>query len=275
MKKILFLALCLLCLIAPAAAYGLYVTCPDSVQVGIPLKCSIDSDFPPGTSFDIVLYQTQYTATQVKSEPLTVQSKDKTLYKIFDTKGLPGGDYKVEVKFLGADEPRLRSDSKTLQLVKIIDRSDELEITSPKTQTLDEALRIEGSVAKGGSEGIQLEVRDPDGGTLLGSQWIGTTSDLRTGDGKFTKKVAVVIPGDYEVSFADAKGYISTVTFTVGSPTPVPTSFVPTTTVVKTVKTTTAVPTPWPTATQSPLSPLAGIGAVLVAGLLAAYVIRK
>nr|WP_321352929.1 hypothetical protein [uncultured Methanoregula sp.] len=275
MKKILLISVFLLCLIGPAAAYGLYVTCPDSVQVGIPLKCSIDSDFPPGTTFNVVLYQTQYTATQINSEPVTVQSKDKTLYKIFDTQGLPGGDYKVEVKFLGADEPRLRSDSKTLQLVKIIDRSDELEITSPKTQTLDEALRIEGSLVKGGGDGIQVEVRDPDGGTLLGSQWIGTTSDLRTGDGKFTKKVAVVIPGDYEVSFADAKGYIGTVTFKVGSPTTVPTSVVPTKTAVKTTKTTTVAATPWPTATQSPLSPLAGIGAILIAGLLAAYVIRK
>nr|WP_319375990.1 hypothetical protein [uncultured Methanoregula sp.] len=275
MKKILLITVFLLCLIGPAAAYGLYVTCPESVQVGIPLKCSIDSDFPPGTTFNVVLYQTQYTATQINSEPVTVQSKDKTLYKIFDTQGLPGGDYKVEVKFLGADEPRLRSDSKTLQLVKIIDRSDELEITSPKTQTLDEALRIEGSLAKGGGDGIQVEVRDPDGGTLLGSQWIGTTSDLRTGDGKFTKKVAVVIPGDYEVSFADAKGYIGTVTFKVGSPTAAPTSVVPTKTVVKTTKTTTVAATPWPTATQSPLSPLAGIGAILIAGLLVAYVIRK
>jgi len=275
MKKILLITVFLLCLIGPAAAYGLYVTCPESVQVGIPLKCSIDSDFPPGTTFNVVLYQTQYTATQINSEPVTVQSKDKTLYKIFDTQGLPGGDYKVEVKFLGADEPRLRSDSKTLQLVKIIDRSDELEITSPKTQTLDEALRIEGSLAKGGGDGIQVEVRDPDGGTLLGSQWIGTTSDLRTGDGKFTKKVAVVIPGDYEVSFADAKGYIGTVTFKVGSPTTAPTSVVPTKTAVKTTKTTTVTATPWPTATQSPLSPLAGIGAILIAGLLAAYVIRK
>jgi len=275
MKKILLITVFLLCLIGPAAAYGLYVTCPDSVQVGIPLKCSIDSDFPPGTTFNVVLYQTQYTATQINSEPVTVQSKDKTLYKIFDTQGLPGGDYKVEVKFLGADEPRLRSDSKTLQLVKIIDRSDELEITSPKTQTLDEALRIEGSLAKGGGDGIQVEVRDPDGGTLLGSQWIGTTSDLRTGDGKFTKKVAVVIPGDYEVSFADAKGYIGTVTFKVGSPTAAPTPVVPTKTAVKTTKTTTVAATPWPTATQSPLSPLAGIGAILIAGLLAAYVIRK
>ncbi|WP_321507748.1 hypothetical protein [uncultured Methanoregula sp.] len=275
MKKFILVVLCLLCIAGPVSAYGLYVTCPDSVQVGLPLKCSIDSDFPPGTSFNVVLYQTQYTATQIQSEPVTVQDKAKTLYKIFDTQGLPGGDYKVEVKFIGADEPRLRSDSITLRLVKIIDRSDELTITSPKSQNIDEALRIEGSLKNGGSDGIQLEVRDPDGGRIFGPQWIGTTSDIRSGDGKFTQKIAVKDAGNYEVSFADSKGFISTATFKVGSPTPVATAVIPTTNVVKTVKTTTAVPTPWPTATQSPLSPFVGIGAVMLAGLLAAYVIRK
>lgn len=275
MKKIIFLALCLLVLIGPVSAYGLYLSCPESVQTGLPLKCSIDSDFPPGTTFSIVLYQTQYTATQIKSESVTVQDKQQTQYRLLDTTGLPGGNYKVEVKFLGADEPRLRSDSKTLQLVEIIDRSDQITITSPMTQNVADALRIEGALTKGGTDGIQLEVRDPDGGKVYGPLWIGTTNDMRTGDGKFAQKVAVTTPGNYEVSFSDSKGYISTVTFRVGTPTAVPTSVVPTTTTVKVTKTATSIPTPWPSATQSPLSPLAGVGAVLAAGLLAAYVIRK
>jgi hypothetical protein len=274
MKKIILILLCLLCIAGPASAYGLYVTCPYSVQVGLPLKCSIDSDFPPGTSFNVVLYLTQYTATQINSVPVTVQENGKTLYKIFDTTGLPGGDYKVEVKFIGADEPRLRSDSKTLQLVKIIDRSDQLTITSPKSQNIEDALRIEGAITKGGSDGVQLEVKDPDNGKVFGPQWIGTTNDLSNGDGKFTQKVSVTSPGDYTVSFADAKGFIATTTFKVVAPTAVPTAVVTTKTAVKTTKTT-AIPTPWPTATQSPLSPLAGIGAVMIAGLLAVLVIRK
>lgn len=275
MKKILLIALCFLVLIGPVSAYGLYLACPESVQVGLPLKCSIDSDFPPGTTFNIVLYQTQYTATQVKSETVTVQEKQQTQYRLLDTTGLPGGNYKVEVKFIGADEPRLRSDSKTLQLVNVIDRSEELTITSPMTQNVADALRIEGAVAKLGSGGVQLEVRDPDGSKIYGPLYIGTTSDIRNDDGKFTQKVPVTMPGNYEVAFSDAKGYISTVTFKVVSPTAAPTAVVPTTTTVKVTKTITTVPTPWPTATQSPLSPLAGIGAVLVAGLLAVCVIRK
>jgi len=275
MKKIILLAVFLLCLAVPASAYQLYLVCPESVQVGLPLKCSIDSNFPPGTTFSIVLYETAFTATKVKTETVTIQENKGTQYRLFDTTGLPGGNYKVEVKFLGADEPRISSDSKTLQLVKIIDRSEDITITSPLSQNLEDALRIEGAITKGGSEGVQLEVTDPDGGRVYGPTYIGTTNDMRTGDGKFTQKITVTIPGEYKVAFSDAKGYIGTVTFNVVSPTPAVTTVVPTTTTKVSKTTVTTKPTPWPTATQSPLSPLAGIGAVMVAGLLAAYVIRK
>jgi len=275
MKKIILLAICLLCIAVPASAYQLYLVCPTSVQVGLPLKCTIDSNFPPGTTFNVVMYQTDFTATQVKTETVTIQEKQGTQYRIFDTSGLPGGNYKVEVKFLGNDEPRLSSDSKSLQLVEIVDRSDLLTITSPKTQDINEALRIEGSIAKAGTDGVQLEVRDPDGGKVYGPQWIGTTNDMRSGDGKFTQKVSVTTPGEYEVSFSDATGFIGTTTFKVVAPTPVTTTVIPTKTTVKVTKTPTAIPTSWPTTTQSPLSPFVGIGAVMIAGLLAVWVIRK
>jgi len=275
MKKIILLAVFLLCLAVPASAYQLYLVCPTSVQVGLPLKCTIDSNFPPGTTFNIVLYETDITATQVKTETVTIQENKGTQYRLFDTTGLPGGNYKVEVKFQGADEPRISSDSKTLQLIEIIDRSDDIAITSPKSQNLEDALRIEGAITKGGSDGVQLEVKDPDGGRVFGPTWIGTTADIRNDDGKFTQKIPVTVPGDYTVDFSDSKGFIGTVTFKVVSPTPVATKAV-TTTAIKVQKTTaTTKPTPWPTATQSPISPLAGIGAVLVAGLLAVYAIRK
>jgi len=275
MKKILFLALCLFCLAGPASAYQLYLVCPTSVQVGLPLKCTIDSNFPPGTTFNIVMYETSLTATKVKTETVTIQENKGTQYRLFDTTGLPGGNYKVEVKFLGADEPRISSDSKTLQLVEIIDRTEDITITSPKTQNLEDALRIEGAITKGGSGGVQVEVKDPDGGRVFGPTYIGTVSDIRNDDGKFTQKVTVTMPGNYEVAFSDAKGYIGTVTFNVVSPTPVLTTVVSTTPVKAAKTTVTTKPTPWPTATQSPLSPLTGIGAVMVAGLLAAFVIRK
>jgi hypothetical protein len=65
MKWILLIALCLVCIVGTASAYGLYLDCPKSVQVGLPLKCSIDSNLPAGNTFNLVLYHSVYTATEV------------------------------------------------------------------------------------------------------------------------------------------------------------------------------------------------------------------
>ncbi|MDP3563974.1 MAG: hypothetical protein Q8R70_05745, partial [Methanoregula sp.] len=269
MKRIILIALCLGCITGTASAYGLYLSCPESIQSGLPLKCSIDADFPAGTSFNIVFYQTQYTSTEVSRQPITIQDNKLTQYKLLDTKGLPGGNYKVEVQYMGADEPRLRSDSKTMQMIKIIDRSSDITITSPMTQNPDEALRIEGSIYKLGNEGVKIEVRGPDGAVAF-DNWIGTKESMQSGAGVFTKQVTVIGTGDYDVMFTDAKGYIGTKTFrVVGPATPAITSVPTTAAVVKTTKAPTTAPTPWPTATQSPMSPITSLISVAGAGLVA------
>ena len=277
MKRILLIALILLCLVGPVSAYGLYLSCPESVQAGVPLKCTVDSDFPPGTTFNLVIYQSMYTATQLRKQAITVQENQKTQYIILDTEGLPGGSYKAEIQYTGADVDRLRSDSVTLQLITIIDRSTSIEITSPVTQNLKDALRIEGSIAKGSNNGVEIEVRGPDG-RIFGPQWIQTKTDIKNDAGIFTQRVDVSGGGEYTVDFSDAKGYIGQKSFTVVAPTTQPTA-VPVTTaeVVRTTRTlATTVPTPWPTTSQpAPLSPLAVIAGLLSAGVLATLAARK
>ena len=125
MKWIILIALCLMCFAGTASAYGVYLSCPESVQVGLPLKCSIDSDFPGGMVLDFVFYRMQDTATEVSRQSFTVQDNKITQYKVFDTTNLPGGNYKVEFQYTGPNVPQLRSDSKTLQLVKLIGSSSE------------------------------------------------------------------------------------------------------------------------------------------------------
>ena len=274
MKRIILLALFLICITGTASAYGLYVNCTESVQVGLPVKCSIDSDFPPGTTFDIVFYQTQYTSTELSRQPLTIQSDKLTQYKFLDTKGLPGGNYKVEVQYTSKGEASLRSDSKTLQFVKLIDRSDELTITSPLTQKPGDALRIEGSIKKLGNDGVKIKVSGPDG--VAFDNWIGSKESVQSGDGVFTKLVTVTGPGEYEVEFTDAKGYIGTAKFLVPAPATQVITAIPTTTaVVKTTKSLTTVPTPWPTATKSPLSPITALMGIAGAGLVAVLVMKR
>jgi hypothetical protein len=273
MKKIILIALCLMCIAGTASAYQLYLKCPESVQVGLPLKCSIDSNFPAGTTFDVVMYQSGYTATSLLRKSVTIQEDHATQYQLLDTLGLPGGQYKVEIQFIGPDEGRLSSDSVTLQLPKLIDRSGDITITSSLTQNPDEALRIEGSITKVGNEGVEIEVRGPDG-SIFGPQWIGTKLHLQSGAGEFTQKVTVTRPGEYDVYFKDVKGYIGVKTFKVVAPaTPVPTTV--RTTAPVTTRPPTTVPTPLPTTAQSPMSLLPIGAALLVAGLVSVVLHRR
>jgi hypothetical protein len=269
MKRILLIALFLMCTVGTVSAYGLYLNCSDSVQAGVPLRCSVDSDFPAGTSFDLVLYQSSYTATQIRDQPVTIQSDHRTQYVVFDTQGLPGGTYKVEIQYKGIDDASFRSDSKLRQLITIVDRSGDITITSPPDQDIGDALRIEGNIAHGGNGGVEIEVNGPDG-RIFGPQWIQTKADIKNNAGVFTQKVAVSSGGDYKVVFSDTKGFIGEKTFTVVAPTTQPAAVA--TTLAAAVRTTrpatTTVPTPWPTTTSSPLSPVTAIFSLAFAGLL-------
>ena len=242
----------------------------------IPIKCSLDSDFPAGTTFDLVLYQSQYTATEIKDQPVTIQANQNTQYFVTDTTGLPGGNYKLEVQFNGPEQPQLRTGSITLQLITIVDRSGDIDITSPMSQNLDEALRIEGDIKKGGNDGVQIEVSGPDG-DVFGPQWIQTKSDLRTGAGVFTQQVTVNTGGDYKVDFSDSNGFIGEKVFTVVAPTTAPTAVTTgAAAVVRTTRPVTTLPTPWPTTTpQSPLPVIVPICALACAGILAVMTMSR
>jgi len=265
-KRMIFIVLCLLCVVGSASAYQFYLDCPESVQVGIPLNCSVDSNLPAGTAFDIVFYQSVYIATPFYRTSLEIPENHSTLYQSIDTKRLPGGQYKVEVQFSGPEEGKLSSDSITLQVPKLVDRSGEITITSPLSQTFDEALRIEGSISKLGNKGVEIEVKGP-GGVVFGPQWIDTKVDFRSGAGIFTSKVTVSRPGEYDVYFKDQDGYIGVKTFNVLSQmNPGPTS-VPVTALTALPQLAT-VPPLLPSTTKSPLSLFSVMAALSITGLL-------
>jgi hypothetical protein len=274
MKRILIIVLFLLCFAGTASAYQFYLSCPESVQVGLPLKCSIESNLPAGTTFDLAFYQSGYTATPISKQSVTIQDSHATQYKLFDTKGLPGGQYKLEALFRGDDESSLSSDSITLQLPMVIDRSGEITITSPMTQNIGEALRIEGYIAKIGSDGVEIAVRGPDG-VIFGPQWIGTKINMQSGAGEFTQFVAVTVPGEYDVTFKDSKGYIGVITFKVSAPVTTTPTTLPVTTRVTTTRPPTTVPTPLPTPTKSPLSSVTVVAALAIIGMLSISLIKK
>jgi hypothetical protein len=274
MKRILLIVLCLLCIAGTASAYQFYLSCPESVQVGLPLKCSIESNLPAGTTFDIVFSQSGYTTTPISRQSVTIQESHATQYKLFETKGLPGGQYKVEIQFRGNDESSLSDDSKTWQLPVLLDRSGDITITSPMTQSIDEALRIEGSITKLGSDGVEIAVRGPDG-VIFGPQWIGTKNIIQSGAGAFTQHVVVTSPGPYDVSFSDSKGYIGMVTFNVPALVTTSPTTMPVTTPVVTTRPPTTVPTTLPTTKPAPLSLVSIVAALGIIGMLSIILAKR
>jgi hypothetical protein len=141
------------------------------------------------------------------------------------------------------------------------------------TQIITEALRIEGSIAKIGNDGVQIEVRGPDGDSIFGPKWIGTTELIQSGAGEFTQKVPVIKPGQYDVYFKDQKSYIGVKTFTVTAPTTAPTTV--RTTTPGTTRPPTTVPTPLPTTTQAPLSLMPIMAALLFVGIVSVILMKK
>jgi len=275
MKKFLCILILLsLALVGSASAYGIYLNCsPLTIPVGQTIKCSIDSDFPPGTSFALNFYQKQYTATLISSQTMTIQPSQLTQYALFDTTGLKGGQYDVEIAWNGV-VPSMRSDSVSSQIIMLSDRSAELTITSSTTQNLAGSLVIAGSLKNGGNSGIQIQVDGASAGRVFGPQYIQTVNNIQSGDGVFSQTIAVTQPDDYTVKFSDANGAITSVVFHVVAPTTATTIPTPTPLVVSTTKMVTYTPIPTPSPTKSPLPAMVVIGALAIGMLLAVRIKR-
>jgi hypothetical protein len=212
MKKIVLLMIGLLFLPVYASAYQVNINAPETLAVGKPLIVTGVTTFPPGMSVDVVLYYQLTTTTEIKRQVVTVRP-DKTFKVLFDTTGLKTGTYKVEVPVNGM------GDSVTMRLVRIIDRSTEIQLDSPVSQQFTGKLVIAGIIAGDENSGVQVEVFGPDNTGVFGPQFVNTNYE-----GAFSTDVPISIPGEYEVSFTDAKGFIGTRIITATGPqTPVAT----------------------------------------------------
>jgi hypothetical protein len=150
-----------------------------------------------------VLYQQVTTSTEIKRVIAYVQS-DKTFRVVFDTTLLPVGLYKVEVPSGGT------GDSITMRQVNLVDRSDEIVLTSQMTQTISGKMNIAGKITVDTNSGVQIAVIGPDNSVIFGPMYVDTDSL-----GEFNVAVPISQAGDYEVSFTDAEGYIGSRTISI------------------------------------------------------------
>jgi hypothetical protein len=212
MKKIVLLVMGLLFLPVIGIAYQVNIDAPENLTVGKPLIVTGVTTFPPGMAVDVVLYYQLTTTTEIKRQVVGVKP-DKTFRVVFDTTGLKPGTYKVEVPVNGM------GDSVTMRLVRIVDRSEEIQMDSPLRQQFTGTLVVAGTVKGDENSGVQVEVIGPDNSPVFGPQFVNTNYE-----GAFSTEVPIRIPGDYEVSFTDAKGFIGSRIITATGPqTPVAT----------------------------------------------------
>lgn len=264
MKTIgLSLVVILLC-VSGAQAYVLTISAPETLQAGAPLVVTGNTTFPIGTQFNMVFSFSQITTSEV-SRRIVVIGDTKSFTVPFETKGLPGGQYKVEAVLTPDLDSKLSSGSVTSRVVQLIDRSGEVHITSPLNQTLGDALFIEAYIPDAGEKAIEIGVTGPNG-PVFGPRYISTTTQPGKTDGYIVKRVAVTDTGNYYVQFSDAKGYIGTYKFTVSEAIPVTTA---------TPVVTTEVPGNIPGAGRIPLPLYAVLGALCVAGIWYANGVRR
>ncbi|MDD1683136.1 MAG: hypothetical protein LUO98_04785 [Methanoregula sp.] len=206
MKKIVLLVMGLLFLPVIGIAYQVNIEAPETLTVGKPLIVTGVTTFPPGMAVDVVLYYQLTTTTEIKRQVVGVRP-DKTFRVVFDTTGLKTGTYKVEVPVNGM------GDSVTMRLVRIVDRSTEIQMDSPLHQQFSGTLVVAGTIKGDENSGVQVEVIGPDNSLVFGPQFVNTDYE-----GAFSTEVPIIIPGEYEVSFTDAKGFIGTRIITATGP---------------------------------------------------------
>lgn len=203
MKKIVLLALGILLLFSCASAYQVFIYAPDSLTIGKPLVVNGTTTFGIGTPIDVVLYRQVTTSTEVKRKIAYVQS-DKTFRVVFDTTHLEKGTYKVEVPASSTGE------SVSMRQVQLIDRFDELTLTSQTNQPLSGKMYIAGKISGNSNSGVQIEVIAPDNSLVYGPMYVNTDFS-----GGFDIIVPISKPGEYLVSFTDEKGYIGAKTINI------------------------------------------------------------
>jgi len=196
MKKIVLLLMGLFFLTGIGSAYRVNIDAPDSLAIGKPLIVNGTTTFGIGTPIDVVLYYQLTTTSEIKRKIVYVQS-DYTFRAVFDTTGLKTGMYKVEVPTNGM------SDSITMRVVYLVDRSDDIQLTSPATQNFNGKISISGAIKGDENSGVQIEVIGPDNSVVFGPRYINTNYQ-----GTFTTEVPITKPGEFEVSFTDARGYV-------------------------------------------------------------------
>lgn len=224
------LVLLIFCLIGigDVSAYYLNLDVPRQVQAGEKINVTGSTNIPPDT-VTITFSAGSNVPIEYGSESIVFDERgDKTFNTSFETTGLLKGQYKIEAK--GQNVHTYSAGSRSIRIVDIVDRSDELILSSPEIQQFDDKLDVDGYIRNFKENAIQLDLF-LDNAHLFGPEFIPVD---RHGD--FSYDVPIYAAGEYSVQFSDYKGLIGTYSILVKERT------VQTTETVKPVSTSTPLP---------------------------------
>ncbi|MCK4269067.1 MAG: hypothetical protein KAW93_01160 [Methanogenium sp.] len=191
------------------SAYQISFTVPESVKVGQTVVVQGESNIPSGFTTQLYLYREvpNFQPKQISVDEFTIQ-EGGDWQVVYDTTGWQKATYKIEIP--KNSQYSYGSDSVTLKTFVVWDRSDEVEVTSPKTQSYDGTLDIAGkAVKRTGGAGINVAVSGPSG-VVFGPAYIPTDAE-----GLFSYEVPISGPGTYTVAFSDEDDLITTTEVTI------------------------------------------------------------
>jgi len=213
MKRIAWILLAVVILVGAAHAAYVEMSAPDTLTVGQTLDVTGSSlgTLKPGFSTDLIFYKYGFTKTEVARTRIVVQ-EGGTFTASFSTAGLDAGQYLLEIVDPNpGGSAAFGGDAKTQKFITLINRANEISITSPLTQPFTGILSIRGAVSTAGNNGTQLRV-DHNGATVFGPLYIATLNNA------FSTDITITEGGTYTASFSDYKSFIGSVQFTVSQP---------------------------------------------------------
>ena len=195
------MALVLLILMCgPVSAYYLSIDAPAQVKVGEPILVTGSTNTPPPDKIDIVFSHSLNIPIEIERQSIQITEKGDTTFNVtFKTDGLEKGNYKVEG--LSQSQRDFSAGSRSIRVVKIIDRSDMITFTSPTWQEFEKTLLIEAKISGYQENAIQMEVTK-DHKNIFGPESIPVSG------GRVKYELPIQEPGTYEVSFTDYDGFI-------------------------------------------------------------------
>ncbi|MDH7594131.1 MAG: hypothetical protein QHG99_07260 [Methanomicrobiales archaeon] len=216
LKKMLALMAGLLALTGVASAYYVNISAPARVSLGEVIEVTGESNLPPGLTRTVMFASSGNFPRVIAQKDVVIQANG-SFSTSFETRGLSKGMYKVEI--VEGGQYTYGSSSRYWRFVEILDRSEELKVTNPRTQLFDGTLEIAGTLQNAGDEGVEVIVTS-GGETVYGPVYIATAM------GAFSADVQISKGGTYTVVLKDRSGYRWTFDIAVtvpATPTPMPT----------------------------------------------------